>query len=179
MLEWVGGNWGQLLSLRDAWNNLAFASADIGKNLQAGKAELDPQWNGNAALAFEGHMGLWQTTFQQNEQAATAVRDKLSDLAQNAKQAVDQIIQTIKTVVSIVTAALSSFAIPVYGQAKAVKAIWDTVKLINDVRKVVSAFVNLVKLAKEFFQSMQEIADDKTPQVKVDVPAAPYAAPAG
>lgn len=179
LLEWVGGNWGQLLSLRDAWNNFAFASADIGKNLQAGKGELDPQWNGNAAQAFEGHMKLWNETFQQLEQAAIAVRNKLTDLAENAKQVVDQIIQTIKTVVSIVMAALSSFAIPVYGQAKAVKAIWDTVKLINDARKVVAAFVNLVKLAQEFFQSIQEIADDKTPQVNVDVPATPYTAPTG
>ena len=179
LLEWVGGNWGQLLSLRDCWNNLAFASQDVGKNLQAGKGELDPQWSGNAAQAFEGHMELWNGTFQQLEQAAIAVRNKLVDLAENAKQAVDMIIQTIKTVVSIVTAALSSFAIPVYGQGKALKAIWDTIKLINDARKVVSAFINLVRMAKEFFESIQEIADDKTPSVRVDVPKAPYAAPTG
>lgn len=178
LLEWVGGNWGQLLSLRDAWNCLAFANQDVGANLKSGKAELDPQWDGQAATAFNAHMAQWETAFAQNYEACVAIRDMLVDLAENAKQAVDQIIQCILTVVSIVSAALASFAIPVYGQAKAIKAIWDTVKLINDVRKVVMAFINLVKLGVEFFQSITEMMDDKAPNLKVDIPDAAYTVPA-
>lgn len=177
LIEWVGGNWGQLLSLRDAWENMAKANAEVADNLKAGLKELDPSWDGNAALAFEAHMEKWEQAFEQNHDACIAIRDKLVDLAENAKQVVDQIIQTIKTVVSIVSSALASFSIPVYGQGKAIKAIWDTIKLINDVRKVVSAFINLVKFAVEFFESIQEITDDKTPTVRVEVPTTSYAVP--
>ena len=177
LLEWIGGNWRQLLSLRDAWNSLAFASQDLGVNLADGKAELDPSWDGQAALAFNAHMAQWEKAFAQNYEACVAIREMLVDLAENAKQAVDQIIQTILTIVSIVSAALASFSIPVYGQAKAIKAIWDTVKLINDVRKVVMAFINLVKLGVELFQSITETMDDKAPTVRVDIPDAAYTAP--
>ncbi|SDJ66344.1 hypothetical protein SAMN04487820_101135 [Actinopolyspora mzabensis] len=177
LLEWVGGNWGQLLSLRDTWENLAKANLDLKENLESGLGALEPLWEGNAATAFENHMGQWNSALEQNHDACIAIRDKLIDLAENAQQTVDMVIQTILTVASIVTAALSSFSIPVYGQGKAIKAVWDTVKLINDVRKVVTAFINLVKYANEFFQSVQEIADDKTPVVNVELPDSGYVAP--
>ena len=177
LLEWVGGNWGQLLSLRDAWDSVALASDDLGKNLVHGSTQLDQTWGGRAAQAFDAHMAKWEAAFQQNYEACIAIRDKLTDLAENAKQIVDQIIQTILTVASMVMAALASFYIPVYGQARAIQAIWQTIKLINDVRKVVTAFIQMVKLAVEFFQSMTEIMDDKTPAVQVNVPQSQYAVP--
>jgi uncharacterized protein YukE len=177
LMDAIGGNWGQLLSLRDVWNNISFASGDVEANLDSGRQQLDPHWDGNAAAAFNEYMGQWSLALSQNRDACAAVRDKLVDLAENAKQAIDQIIQAIKTIVSLLSAASASIEIPVWGEYKILKAIWEGVKTINEIRKVVSALVNTVKLAVEFFQSIAEIVDDKTPTVRVDVPSVAYGGP--
>jgi uncharacterized protein YukE len=178
LVDAVGGNWGQLLSIRDAWHNASFALSDVEANLRAGMAELDPDWNGNAARSFQRYMDNWMVALAQDEQVCLAVRDKLTDLAQNAKQAIDQIIAAIREILSLISAAGASLDIPIWGEYKIAKAIWEGIKLINQIRKVVSAFVSTVKLAAEFFQTIAELVDDRTPTLRVDVPAGPYGGPA-
>jgi uncharacterized protein YukE len=177
-VDWIGGNWGQLLSLRDAWNCVSFSMSDIGDNLQAGRTELAPHWDGNAAQSFEAYMVKWVQAFEQDQQAAAAVRDKLNDLAENAKQTVDMIIAAIKEIWALITSAGASIEIPVWGEYKIVRAVWEAIKLINSVRKVVGVFVSTVHLAVEFFQAIAEMLDDRSPTLRVDVPTGAYGGPA-
>lgn len=178
LLDAVGGNWGQLLSLRDAWNCVSFSMSDIGDNLQAGRMELDSHWDGNAAQSFEAYMTKWVQAFEQDQRAAAAVRDKLNDLAENAKETVDVIIGALREIVSLWGAAGVSIEIPIWGEIKTAKAIWESIKLINSIRKVVGAFLNTVNLAVQFFQAFAELSDDRTPNLRVGVPTGAYGGPA-
>jgi uncharacterized protein YukE len=101
LTETVGGDWGDLLSLADAWNNLAWASSDIAANLTAGVVELDPHWDGNAAQAFKAHMVKWHNAFVENRFTCETVRDTLRDLAIVAKEFLQAVIDLLQILLSI------------------------------------------------------------------------------
>lgn len=185
LTSWVGGNYGQLLSIRDCWNNAGWAIDDINTNLTAGLSTLygqssgamtDPHWNGNAAGAFYNHMIGWSAALSQDRDACFTVRDKISDLAEAAKEALTTILQAIKTIVSLISGVSTSIEIPVWGEYEAAKAVWEAIKLINNVRKVVSAFINTVKLAVDFCHDIVDIVHATNPTIRVNLPGA-YTAP--
>jgi hypothetical protein len=180
--NWVGGNYGQLLSIRDAWNCCGWAVGDIDTNLTAGLSTLYGQagaghWSGNAAEGFHNYMNEWSTALGEDRDACFAIRDQLTQLAASAKDMLTTILQAIKTIVGLITSAGASIDIPIWGEYKIGKAVWEAVKLINNVRKVVSAFINTVKLAIDTVHELTDLVKAKNPTIRVDIPAAAYGGP--
>lgn len=176
--HWLGGDWGRLLSLRDAWHCLAFASLDVQDNLVSGQRILADHWCGGAAVAFDAYMDRWAVALEQNHAACLKVRDLLTDLAEHAKHCMDLVIQTVRTILSLLALAAVSFEVPAWGQISTARAVWKTIVLINDVRMVVGAFVNVAAEVKCYLEVLITRVPDTSPDLRVDVPPAPNGAAA-
>lgn len=168
LTEAVGGDWGALLCLADAWNNLAWASSDIAANLTAGVAELDPYWEGNAAQAFEAHMVAWHNAFAQNALVCESVRDTLRDLATVAKEFLQAAIDMIELILGI----LGSGG-PVAGVLRAV----DIAEAVITCYRVYDLVTKAVDTAQSIFEMIAADRPDHAPSTRVDVPRAGYGGP--
>jgi hypothetical protein len=183
MTNWVGGNYGQLLSIRDAWNCAGWALDDIDKNLTSGLSTLygqsggsmtNPHWSGHAADGFYQYMIGWSAALQEDRDACFTIRDELTQLAQQAKDTLTVILQGIETMVSLISSAGVSIEIPIWGEYKIGKAIWEAVKLINNIRKVVGAFTNSVKMAIDTVHELTDLVHATNPKIQVNIPTAAY-----
>lgn len=183
LTNWVGGNYGQLLSIRDCWNSAGWALDDVNANLTAGISTLydqsggamnNPHWSGNAADGFYQYMTQWRSALEEDRDACFTIRDQLTALAGQAKDTLTVILQGINTMVSLIGSAGASVEIPLWGEYKIGKAVWEAVKLINNIRKIVSAFTNSVKMAVDTFHEITDLVTAKNPSIQVNVPAAAY-----
>jgi hypothetical protein len=186
VVDWLGLNYGQLLSIRDAWNSAGWALDDINTNLTSGVSTLfdqssgtmsNPHWSGNAASAFYDYMIGWLAALSEDRDACFTIRDQLTSLAGQAKDALTIVIQAIRTVISLLGAAGASIEIPVWGEVEIGKAIWQTISLINNVRKVIGALMNSVKMAIDTVHAITDLANSASPTIQVNIPVTAYGGP--
>lgn len=168
LTETVGGDWGDLLSIADAWNNLAWASSDIAANLTAGVVELDPHWDGNAAQAFKGHMVKWHNAFVENRLTCETVRDTLRDLATVAKEFLQAVIDLLQMLFSIL------------GTGGPIVAVMRAVEIADGVIKayrVYDAVKKTIQAAVSIFEMIAADRPDHAPSTRVEVPSTSYGGP--
>jgi uncharacterized protein YukE len=168
LTETVGGDWGDLLSLADAWNNLAWASSDIAANLTAGMTELDPSWDGNAAKAFQAHMVKWHNAFAQNGIVCETVRDTLRELATVAKEFLQAAIDLIQMLLSIL--GTGGPAVAIMRAAEIADGVIKAYRVYDAVKKAIQAAVSI-------FQMIAADRPDHAPATKVSVPSTSYGGP--
>jgi uncharacterized protein YukE len=168
LTETVGGDWGDLLSLADAWNNLAWASSDIAANLTAGVAELDPSWDGNAAQAFKAHMAKWHNAFAENGWMCETVRDTLRDLATVAKEFLQAVIDLIQMLLSIL--GTGGPVVAVLRSAEIADGVIKAYRVYDAVKKTIQAAVSI-------FEMIAADRPDNAPSAKVEVPSTSYSGP--
>jgi hypothetical protein len=160
IVEPVSGDWGKVYGLADAWDNVGDAYLDLHGNLDGGLSRLDAHWDGDAATAFDAFVDEYLLYLLDLKESTGTVSNALRDLAEDTKENFDVIIQTLNTVWSIISAALASFAIPLYGQAKLAKAVWDTAKLIWNIYKIINLIRQLIDFVVEMTQLVSEIFDE-------------------
>jgi uncharacterized protein YukE len=168
LLEAVGGDWSDLLSLRDCWNNLSWASADIGTNLVRGLTELNPHWDGRAAQAFDAHMSKWYGAFSQNQAVCATIRDHLQSLAQVAKEFLQAAIDVLQMLLSIL------------GSGGPIVAILRAKEIADGVIKAYRAFDAIkktIQAAKSVFEAIAAMRNTNAPNTRVDVPSTGYGGP--
>lgn len=163
----VSGNWGNLLSLRDAWNNLSYASDDIATNLTRALTELNPHWEGNAAQAFDEHMEKWYGALKQNQAACATVRDHLAGLAEVAKEFVQAVIDMLEMILAIASGGLGALLLKA---ARVVEGVVAAYQAFRIVMKAIQAEISI-------FEMIAAMADDQAPETRVDVPDEPYGGP--
>lgn len=160
IVEPVSGDWGKVYGLADCWDHVGVAYQGMRSNLGAGAGQLGGTWDGEAATAFDTFIDQYLTYLSDLETSTGTVSSSLRDLAEDTKENFDVIIQTLNTVWSIISAAMASFAIPIYGQAKLAKAVWDTAKLIWNIYKIISLIQQLISFVVEMTELVSEIFND-------------------
>jgi uncharacterized protein YukE len=168
LLEAVGGDWSDLLSLRDSWNNLSWASADIGTNIVRGLTELNPHWDGNAAQAFDAHMSKWYGALTQNQTVCAAIRDHMQSLAQVAKEFLQAAIDILQMLFSILGS--GGPIVAVLRAADIADGVIKTYRAYDAVKKTIQAI-------KSVFESIAAMRDTSAPNTRVEVPTAGYGGP--
>jgi uncharacterized protein YukE len=168
LTEAVGGDWGDILSIRDVWNDLSWASGDISTNLVRGLTELNPDWDGNAAKAFEAHMTKWYQAFVENQGVCAAIRDYLTDLARVAKEFLQALIDVIQLLLSLIGPGILG-------------AILRAMEIKDTIQKGYQAYrriKNAIDATISFFQLIAAAGQaDNLPNTRVTVPDTPYGGP--
>jgi uncharacterized protein YukE len=163
----ISGNWSNLLSLRDVYNNLSYASDDISTNLTRGLTELNPHWDGNAAQAFDAHMEKWYGALEQNRAACAAVRDHLATLAEVAKEFLQAVIDMVELIITVVGGGVIATVLRAAGVAEGVIAAYKAFRVT----------VKAVQAVASLFEAIAAKTDDEAPETRVDVPDEPYGGP--
>lgn len=160
IVEPVSGDWGKVYGLADCWDHVGDAYQGLRSNLESGAGQLAGTWDGEAANAFDTFIDQYLTYISDLQSSTGTVSNALRDLAEDTKENFDVIIQTLNTVWSIISAAMASFAIPIYGQAKLAKAVWDTAKLIWNIYKIINLIRQLISFVVEMTELVSEIFNE-------------------
>lgn len=168
LMEEIGGDWSELLTLRDMWQNLGLASSSVATNLTFGRGDLDPHWDGNAATAFEAHIGAWDTAFTQNREACLAISESMEEMATAAKEFLQAAIDAIQLVLSVI------------GSGGLLGAIFRALDIAEEVilaYRVYDATKKAIEAVKSFCESVVSDAAVSAPETRVTVPDTPYGGP--
>lgn len=144
--QWIAGDVDKAARQVAAWRALAACCDVVEQNLLGGRKSIANTWTGTAANSATAHVEKWDTSLDNQSNAMRKMGDHLSDIIGQAVQMAQVVVDIIRTVVSIVTAGLSSAAIPFYGQWKLVKSVWEGVKMAYSAWKVVQVFLNALKM---------------------------------
>lgn len=167
IVDQLGLNYQRLRPIASTWNNVSYASGDVQDNISAGLDTVGPQWNGNAAMAFEDYMERWVNTLGDNELACVTVRDALVEIA-------DEIGALVEVVIGFINLCTSILEFP--GIAP-LKLAWNSADIVKGV-KAITELKDTVKTVIDFVERMMHAANgDGTldiPEVNVTVPDKPY-----
>lgn len=150
--KWIAGDIGKASMQVAAWRAVADCVDAVQTNLNSGKIAIARTWRGDAASAAGAQMGKWGAALTDQSGKMRKLAEHLHDCVDQAVKMAQCVVDIIKTVISIVMAGLSNAAIPLYGQWKLIKTVKEAITMINNARKVIMAFWNVLTMVKSLIQ---------------------------
>ncbi|AXB43246.1 WXG100 family type VII secretion target [Amycolatopsis albispora] len=171
VVDEIGAEYGQLKTIGAVWNNLRWAVEGVAENLRSGYGELEPQWEGNAAQAFERYMMDWIRRLGDHQEFCRDMRDKLNDMA----EMLDQFVTTICTVIEFVISILECPAIAPLKIAWNFSDLKDNIDMVKGVGELLTNGVGT--LVESFKLIAGHEPTHEFPEAKVSLPDRPYGGP--
>lgn len=160
----ISGDWGELKSMAEGWDNLAKAASGVGQNLAGFSSAVGQSWNGEAYDAFDNYIGKWETALSNEQQMSAEMAAFVRDIADNAKAAFEMIITTLNLVIDIILTAMRVASIPGYGQIKAIKKAREAAKAVAKIFSLIKGLFDLIdsfiEYAKAFKKCIEEGNDN-------------------
>jgi uncharacterized protein YukE len=144
--RWVAGDVDKAARHVAAWKALAACCDDVSENLGYGRKQITSTWTGAAADAAGAHMDKWTAALTEQAGAMRKMSEHLWDIVGQAVQMATVVCDIIKTVIDVVSAGLAAASIPLYGEWKLIKSVWDGVKMAWSAWKCVQVFLDALKL---------------------------------
>lgn len=156
----ISGDWGQLRSIADGWDNLGTAAKGVEDNLTAFKVRLGQTWQGPAAARFDGYLDQWRNALS-NERIMTAdLAVFVRDIADNAKAVFGVIATTLNLVVDIVLTARKISVVPSYNQLKAITKLKEAASAAKKIFDVLKELVSLVESFIAYVDALAKAIDE-------------------
>jgi uncharacterized protein YukE len=152
--RWIAGDIDKASLQASAWEHASDCVKSAEKNLTHGRGQILATWTGDAATASAATVEKWIASLGDQSQGMRSMSGHLRDMVVQAVDMAQVVVDIIKTVISIVSAALSSAYIPGWGQWKAIKTVKEAITLVNNARKVISAFWNALTMIKDYIVSL-------------------------
>lgn len=153
------GNWTNLFTLRDIWNNIGDAIGDVNDNLNNGALTLGPQWNGNAASAFEAYMSRMALTLVSERDYAHYFADKVNEVGEVFEDGVEILGNVLDIIAGTLGPKKLEYAIPWWGQKQLVKDVKALIEVADDVTEVADKIEAVIDILK----SLDDIARANIP----------------
>ncbi|MEV6555644.1 hypothetical protein AB0M22_08005 [Nocardia sp. NPDC051756] len=151
--ELLAGDIPKAKAQADAWRKLAEFVDDVQANLASGQTSIAKTWIGSASTSAGNHFKAWDTKFDNIESIMRKAAQYIDDAADQAVHLAQNATDVFMTIVSLLTAAFTKAAIPLFGQAYLAKKGWDAFKLYKGVVSVLLVFFTLLHAVKNLFVS--------------------------
>ena len=150
--KWIAGDVGKAAMQASAWQHVADSVDAVDANLKSGKAAIARTWIGAASDAAGTQMTKWEACLVDQSSKMRQMSAHLRDAVDQAVKMAQCVVDIVKTVISLVSAALTNAAIPLYGQWKLIKTVKEAIVMIDNARKVIMVFWNFLTMVKSFIQ---------------------------
>ncbi|BAY00311.1 hypothetical protein MSTE_05019 [Mycobacteroides stephanolepidis] len=153
LTSFIAGDVSKAATQVSAWQHLASCAETVRQNLERGQTAITKTWTGNAATAQSAYFQRWNGSIGGQKSALEQMGNYLKDAVEQAVSFAQVTIDIVKTVISLVSAAWSNAAIPLWGQWKAIKTVKEAITTLNSARKVLMVFMNLLKSIVDFIKA--------------------------
>lgn len=151
----ISGNWGEMRSIADGWDNLAKASAGVQENLNNVNEALAATWEGDAWHASYRYMNEWYGALGTEREIATRIAEFMRDMAENAEAAFDMIISTLNLVIDIVL-----YATKIINAIKALKKAKEAAGLVKKIRKLIKELKKIFDNAVAYVDALAKCIEE-------------------
>ncbi|HVK26330.1 MAG TPA: hypothetical protein VM677_33685 [Actinokineospora sp.] len=156
----ITGDWTRIQANAQAWRSAADAVEAVSANLSANVDELRTHWTGAAADAFGTHIDLvWFGGLQAEAGLAKVIAKGFDTLASVSRTLCEQALGLVEKLVNKVASAIATAWVPVYGQARAIKAVWDAYQLYESIMDIIDAIKDIIAATQQLIDAVGTIRD--------------------
>ncbi|WP_436496665.1 hypothetical protein [Actinokineospora sp. HUAS TT18] len=156
----ITGDWTTVGANAQAWRSAADAVEAVSTNLSANVDELRTHWSGAAAAAFEAHIKLvWFGGLAAEAGLARVVAKGFDTLATVSRTLCEEALELLEKLVNKIASAAVTWLIPVFGQARAVKAVWDAYQLYESIMDIIEAVKDVIAATQQLIDAVGTIRD--------------------
>jgi uncharacterized protein YukE len=154
----ITGDWARIAANGQAWRNVGDAVEQISGNLSDNVGKLDPCWNGEAAEAFRRHIEVaWFAGLYAEGAVAKTIARGFDFVASQSERLCQEALDLITKLVNKLVSAAATFAIPVVGQARAIKIVWDAYQIYQAIMGIYEAIRATIEAMRQLVQSLGDI----------------------
>jgi len=154
----ITGDWARIAANGQAWRNVGDAVEQISGNLSDNVGKLDPYWDGAAAQAFRNHIEVaWFAGLYAEGAVAKTIAKGFDFVAGQSERLCQEALDLITKLVNKLLSAIATFAIPVVGQARAIKIVWDAYQIYQALMGIYEAIRATIEAMKKLVQSLGDI----------------------
>ncbi|WP_278261104.1 hypothetical protein [Nocardia sp. AG03] len=150
LTKWIAGDIGTAAEHGAAWRSSASSVEAIRDNLRSGQSSISRTWTGEASGAEARYFTSWDICYSNQATAMRRMGDHVIDAIDEAVKMAQVIVDVVKTVISLIGVASISAAVPVVGQVRLARSIWDGITMLNNARKVMTLFFDFLRTIKDF-----------------------------
>ncbi|MGH3822108.1 MAG: hypothetical protein ACRDRA_04600 [Pseudonocardiaceae bacterium] len=155
----ITGDWARIAANGEAWRNVGNAVEQISGNLSDNVGKLDPYWNGEAAQAFRRHIELaWFAGLYAEGAVAKTIAKGFKFVADQSERLCQEALDLITKLVDKLVSAAATFAIPIVGQARAIKIVWDAYQIYQAIMGIYEAIKATIDATRQLVESLGNIS---------------------
>jgi hypothetical protein len=154
----VTGDWARIAAHGEAWRNVGNAVEQVSGNLSDNVGKLDSHWNGEAAQAFQRHIEVaWFAGLYAQGAVAKTIGKGFDFVANQSERLCQEALDLITKLVDKLASATATFAIPVVGQARAIKIVWDAYQIYQAIMGIYRAIRATIDAMSQLVDSLGDI----------------------
>lgn len=154
----ITGDWARIAANAQAWRHVGDAVEQVSGNLSDNVGKLDPYWHGEAADAFRRHIEVaWFAGLYAEGAVAKTIAKGFTFVAKESEKLCQQALDLITTLVNKLLSAIATFPIPVVGQARAIKIVWDAYQIYQAIMGIYDAINAAIEATKKLIAALGEI----------------------
>ncbi len=154
----VTGDWARIAANGKAWRNVGDAVEQVSGNLSDNVGKLGPHWDGEAAQAFKCHIEVaWFAGLYAEGAVAKTIGKGFKFVADQSERLCQEALDLITKLVNKLVSAAVTFAIPVVGQARAIKIVWDAYQVYQAIMGIYEAIRATIKAVSQLVDSLGDI----------------------
>ncbi len=155
----ITGDWARIAANGAAWTNVGDAVEQISGNLSDNVGKLGPHWDGAAAQAFRRHIEVaWFAGLYAQGAVAKTIGQGFRFVANQSERLCQEALDLITKLVNKLASAVATLAVPVVGQARAIKIVWDAYQIHQAIMGIYEAIRATVKAMSELLQALGDIS---------------------
>jgi uncharacterized protein YukE len=163
----ITGDWARIAANGQAWRNVGDAVEQISINLSDNVDKLGPYWDGEAADAFRRHIEVaWFAGLYAEGAVAKTIAKGFTFVAEESEKLCQEALDLITKLVNKLLSAIATLPIPVVGEARAIKLVWDAYQIYQAIMAIyaaleatVAAMRNLVTALGDIKHAVESIKD--------------------
>jgi hypothetical protein len=154
----VTGDWSRIAANGEAWTNVGNALEQISGNLNDNVDKLGPYWEGEAADAFRRHIEVaWFAGLYAEGAVAKTIAKGFVFVAEQSEKLCQEALDLITKLINKLLSAIATLPIPVVGEARAIKLVWDAYQIYQAIMEIYAAVKATVAALEGLVQALGDI----------------------
>jgi methyl-accepting chemotaxis protein len=155
----VTGDWARIAANGEAWRNVGNALEQVSGNLSDNVGKLHPYWGGEAAQAFRRHIEMaWFAGLYAEGAVAKTIAKGFEFVAEQSERLCHEAFDLITKLVHKLVSAAATFAIPIVGEARAIKLVWDAYQIYQAIKGIYEAIKATINVLSQLLEALGNIS---------------------
>jgi uncharacterized protein YukE len=154
----LSGNWTELSRAGEVLTQTGNGAETLAANLTAALAQLDPHWDGGAALSFQSYAERLSRAIEVEGPLNRLVAYVYEQVAGEFEKAAQFMVTTLKAAVDKVATAVATGWVPFFGWYKAYNAVRTVINVFQEAKQLIDSLKTLIEQVQTVVDAVEDPA---------------------